>query len=364
MSIQNPKQISDVKIMLKTGQDGVGIQSVQKTGTVGLVDTYTITFDDGRTATFTVTNGSSIASIQKTSTQGVVDTYTITMTDGSTSTFTVTNGEPASYPANKVTYDNTGTELEADDVQDAITEVADDLTADGLMFNFSKSGNAYGYLDGQGNFVPFKNPIGTKSITANGTYDVAEYASAEVNVPSQEPTGTKNITANGSYDVRSFATANVNVPVPTGTRNITANGNYDVSAYANANVSVPNTNSATYTPSANGTALDMGVNNAYRYVNTNNVYVQGQNNANITDKGYVTVSQSMAGTTLDGLSCIYVERGVISGVQNAVILAERKSTSPTNGYHLAFIRPTSAQNSVTMQFASGSGGYEVYKISS
>jgi len=33
-----------------------------------------------------------IASIEKTGTEGLVDTYTITMTDGSTSTFTVTNG--------------------------------------------------------------------------------------------------------------------------------------------------------------------------------------------------------------------------------------------------------------------------------
>ena len=36
---------------------GVGIASITKTGTVGLVDTYTITFDDGSTQTYTVTNG-------------------------------------------------------------------------------------------------------------------------------------------------------------------------------------------------------------------------------------------------------------------------------------------------------------------
>lgn len=39
------------------GQDGVGIQSIAKTGTAGRVDTYTITKTDGTTATFTVTNG-------------------------------------------------------------------------------------------------------------------------------------------------------------------------------------------------------------------------------------------------------------------------------------------------------------------
>ena len=39
------------------GEDGNGIASIAKTGTVGLVDTYTITMDDGSTYTFTVTNG-------------------------------------------------------------------------------------------------------------------------------------------------------------------------------------------------------------------------------------------------------------------------------------------------------------------
>lgn len=40
-----------------TGATGNGIASITKTGTVGLVDTYTITFTDGTTTTFTVTNG-------------------------------------------------------------------------------------------------------------------------------------------------------------------------------------------------------------------------------------------------------------------------------------------------------------------
>lgn len=39
------------------GADGSGIASIDKTSTVGLVDTYTITYDDGDTDTFNVTNG-------------------------------------------------------------------------------------------------------------------------------------------------------------------------------------------------------------------------------------------------------------------------------------------------------------------
>lgn len=40
-----------------TGATGNGIASITKTGTSGLVDTYTITYTNGNTSTFTVTNG-------------------------------------------------------------------------------------------------------------------------------------------------------------------------------------------------------------------------------------------------------------------------------------------------------------------
>lgn len=39
------------------GKDGVGISNIAKTGTAGLVDTYTITLTNNTTYTFTVTNG-------------------------------------------------------------------------------------------------------------------------------------------------------------------------------------------------------------------------------------------------------------------------------------------------------------------
>lgn len=119
--------------------DGRGVLSIEKTDTNGNVDTYTITYTDGTTSTFTVTNGEDgeqgiqgekgedghtptivigengnwfidgadtgvsangadgkdgrgVTSIEKTSSDGTVDTYTITYSDGSTSTFTITNG--------------------------------------------------------------------------------------------------------------------------------------------------------------------------------------------------------------------------------------------------------------------------------
>ena len=45
------------------GEDGKSIVSITKTGTSGLIDTYTITYSDGTTSTFTVTNGEGGADI-------------------------------------------------------------------------------------------------------------------------------------------------------------------------------------------------------------------------------------------------------------------------------------------------------------
>ncbi len=158
--------LTNAKITLKgatgsTGATGNGITSITKTGTSGLVDTYTILYTDTTTKTFTVTNGkdgtngtagadgadgkyatsvafsgddmvftmsdnstitltnakvdikgekgttgdtgltgNGIASVVKTGTAGLIDTYTITYTDSSTDTFTVTNGKDGTNGSN------------------------------------------------------------------------------------------------------------------------------------------------------------------------------------------------------------------------------------------------------------------------
>ena len=134
-----------------TGLDGNGIKSIEKTSTNGLVDIYTITYTDGETATFTVTNGQNgidgingtkgedghtpvitiqngnwyidgvntevkaegvkgntgngISSIEKIGTEGLVDTYTITFTNGTFTTFTITNGVDGSTPQLQINSD-------------------------------------------------------------------------------------------------------------------------------------------------------------------------------------------------------------------------------------------------------------------
>ena len=67
--VEVPEPMSRVEKLLKqiaeqglsggggTGTPGRGIQKIEKTSTQGLVDTYTVTYTDNSTSTFTVTNG-------------------------------------------------------------------------------------------------------------------------------------------------------------------------------------------------------------------------------------------------------------------------------------------------------------------
>ena len=81
-------------------------------------------------------------------------------------------------------------------------------------------------------------PEGTLDVDKNGTYNVTDYASVDVNTPGIIPSGTINIIENGTHDVTNYANANVNVPgiVPTGVININNNGTYNVTEYEEANV--------------------------------------------------------------------------------------------------------------------------------
>lgn len=134
---------------------GNGIAAITKTSTSGLVDTYTISYTNGTTSTFTVTNGRGISNISKTNTSGLNDTYTITYNDGTTSTFTVTNGKTAYQSAVEGGYDRTEQEFyeelgnfadlvadaeaaadRAETLADGVEEIATQYGITGFQVNF------------------------------------------------------------------------------------------------------------------------------------------------------------------------------------------------------------------------------------
>jgi len=71
-----------------------GVKSIVYTPPVApsLTGTMVITLADNSTTTVSIQNGKGISSIAKTGTSGLIDTYTITYNDATTQTFTVTNG--------------------------------------------------------------------------------------------------------------------------------------------------------------------------------------------------------------------------------------------------------------------------------
>ena len=78
-----------------TGDTGNGIESIEKTATVDLVDTYTITYTDGTTTTFDVTNGSGINEWTQTQGDTVISSGT-----------TLTNGYEVTIPVSYVVGSN------------------------------------------------------------------------------------------------------------------------------------------------------------------------------------------------------------------------------------------------------------------
>ena len=227
MSLQDSRQISDVKVMLKKGADGEGIESIAKTGTTGLVDTYTITFTGGSKTTFTVTNGKGISSISKTSTSGLVDTYTITYNDGDMDTFNVTNGA-----------DGVGiTSIEKTSTSGLVDTYTITLT-NGDTYDFTVTNGVGGGMQAKiivntsaGSTVNVTDPSGTSltvtQVTGSTTQwqcDTLEYGTHTITCSLNGNTATQTVTVDTCkvYEVTvSYFSATITVNYPDNMRGVT-----------------------------------------------------------------------------------------------------------------------------------------------
>ena len=162
------------------GTDGVGISSITfkekdasgnnvYTVTLTNTNTYDITCPIGPQGETGATGatGNGIASITKTGTSGLVDTYTITYTNGQTTTFTVTNGEGnKEFIGTLAEWNNlTTAEKKAYDTY----QITDDYTGGSGGVNYSTTEQKTGqkWIDGKDVFIKVIELESTLTVQSN-----------------------------------------------------------------------------------------------------------------------------------------------------------------------------------------------------
>mgnify|MGYP007101918959 CR=1 FL=1 len=170
-------------------------------------------------------------------------------------------------------------------------EILDYITADDdLVFQFSKDAatGRYGYLDANGDFVPFRSahtltytPTTRASDIDMGETHEYRYVDTEsvpnANSGTYTPTTRASNIDMGETNSYRYVTTTSIPNSNSGTYTVTTKSASDdmgeTNAYRYVDTSaIPNANSETYTPTTNGAALDMGETNAYRYVDTTTVF--------------------------------------------------------------------------------------------
>ena len=144
-----PTEGTDWTLMTEDGTDGTdgrGIVNIQRTGTDPsnpLKDIYTITYTDGTTSTFTVTNGSGGGTTADTMLKSVYDKDDDGIVDKADASNTATNATDATNAKNLKKSD--GTTIDADTITTKLSKINSDGTLD-----FSNVNNAPTSLSGYG----------------------------------------------------------------------------------------------------------------------------------------------------------------------------------------------------------------------
>lgn len=258
--------IDDIELFLDACSGKV-ISSITKS-TVGNVDTYTITYNDNTTYSFSVTNGvdgddgKGIVSIMKTSTSGLVDTYTITYSDNTTSTFTVTNGSNAT-----VTVDSALSGTSTNPVQNKVINTALNGKASSThthtkseITDFPTIPSKTSDLTNDSNFISTSNTSGL--MKNDGTIDTTQYSTFTgnygdlTNKPSYTPTITPSTT--GAYKIGSINISGSDVDIygkdtgGGGEGSVIGTGSFSINQNGHLVVELPNAVDNPYFIDSNG----------------------------------------------------------------------------------------------------------------
>lgn len=143
-----PTEGTDWTLMTEDGTDGRGIVDIQRTGTDPsnpLKDIYTITYTDGTTSTFTVTNGSGGGTTADTMLKSVYDTDGDGIVDKADVANTATNATDATNAKNLKKSD--GTIVDADTITTKLGEqILGVVSGDTATFTDARIGGSDVYL--------------------------------------------------------------------------------------------------------------------------------------------------------------------------------------------------------------------------
>lgn len=164
------------------GDTGTGISKIEKTGTDGLVDTYTVTYTDGQTFTYTVTNGADGVSPEVTVTQ-ISGGHTVEIEDADgVKTFNVLDGEVTEARMAEALATKAPVILET--VSGAIASFddgADGMPVKKLVAQIEPVQDLHGYdnpwpAGGGKNLVPMTTLDDIKAHNTSGTWNGADYS--------------------------------------------------------------------------------------------------------------------------------------------------------------------------------------------
>ena len=133
--------------------------------------------------------------------------------------------------------------------------------------------------------------------TQNITPDTGYYLSKVVvnPIPSEYiiPSGSIDITANGTYDITNHKSANINVPIPdgyiipTGSQDITENGTYDITDKSQVVVNVASSGESTLKKLLDYTKSCYNMFRENASINVMNDYFQFNDTSNVTNMSYM-----------------------------------------------------------------------------